>query len=158
MTPTFLKGLKHIKDNQSIQSSFFLYDWSSIIKKTFVSELNDFLPIMCSFGYFGTTHNIQNIDLISPKNAPKFYIEKVAIRERLDFQLKHVSGTEFVTDDNKVHKLLFAKLSKIKKTMNVLDFLIIGGQNVFEESRDINPIETKIEEYKIFLISIRAIR
>ena len=149
MTPTFLKGLNDIKDNQSIQSSFFLYDRSSVIKKTFVSELDDFLPIMCSFGYFGTKHNIQNIDLISTKNAQKFYIEKDAIKERLDFQLKHVSGTELVTDDNKVHELLFKKLSKTKKTMNVLDFLIIRGQQVFEEGGHINPIEIKIEDNRV---------
>ena len=149
MTPTFLKGLKDIKDNQSIKSSFFLYDRSRVIKKTFVSELNDFLPIMCSFGYFSTTHNIQNIDLISPKNAQEFYKDKDAIRDRLDFQLKHVSGTELVTDDNKVCELLFTKLSKSKKTMNVLDFIIMRGQQVFEEGRDINPIEIKIEDNRV---------
>ena len=30
--------------------------------------------------------------------------------------------------------------------MNILDFLIIRGQQVFEEGRDINPIEIKIED------------
>ena len=115
---------------------------------------------MCSFGYFRTTHNIQNIDLISPKNAQKFYIEKDAIRERLDFQLKHVSGTELVTDVNKLHELLFTKLSKSKKTLNVLDFVIIRGQQVFEEGRDINPIEIKIDENRVqfFLLSIKTTR
>ena len=33
MASTFFKGLKDIKDNDSIQSSFFLYDRSNIIKK-----------------------------------------------------------------------------------------------------------------------------
>ena len=93
MTPVFSKSLKVIKENDSIQRSFFLYDRSNIVKKTFVSELNDFLPLMCSFSYFGKTKNIQNINLISPKNAHKFYIEKYAIREKLDFQLKHLNGT-----------------------------------------------------------------
>ena len=32
MTPTFSKGLKDIKDNDSIQSSFFLYDRSNTMK------------------------------------------------------------------------------------------------------------------------------
>ena len=86
MTPIFFKGLKDIKDNDSMQSSFFLYDCSNIIKKTFVSEVNDFLAIMCSFGYFGNITNTHKINLISAKNARKFYI------------LKHVSGTELVLD------------------------------------------------------------
>ena len=48
---------------------------------------------MCSFAYFGKTTDIQNIDLISSKNAQNFYIEKNAIRDRLGFELKYVSGT-----------------------------------------------------------------
>ena len=82
---------------------------------------------MCSFSYFGTTHNIENVNLISPKNAQEFYIEKHAIRDKLDFQLKHVSGTELVTADNKVHELLFTRLKKSQKNMNNLDYVIIRG-------------------------------
>ena len=33
MTPNFFNGMKEVKNNQAIQSSFFLYDHSSIIKK-----------------------------------------------------------------------------------------------------------------------------
>ena len=85
MTPIFFKGLKDIKDNDSIQSSFFLYDCSIITKKTFVTEVNDFLAIMCSCGYFGNITNTHKINLISPKNAQKFYIEKYVNRDKLDF-------------------------------------------------------------------------
>ena len=104
---------------------------------------------MCSFGYFGKTTDIQNIDLISSKNAQKFYIEKNTIRDRLGFELKHVSGTDLEADDNKLYEILFTRLSKSKKSMNILDFLIIRGQQVFEEGRDINPIEIKIEDNRV---------
>ena len=149
MAPNFFKGMKEIKNNHAIQSSFVLYDCSNIIKKTLVNEINGFLPIMCSFGYFGKTADIQNIDLISSKNVQKFYIEKSTIRDRLGFELKHVIGTDLETGDNKLYKILFTRLSKIKKSMNILDFLIIRGQQVFEEGRDINPIETKIEDNRV---------
>ena len=33
--------------------------------------------------------------------------------------------------------------------MNILDFLIIRGQQVFDEGRDINPIEIKIEDNSV---------
>ena len=59
---------------------------------------------MCSFGYFGNIISTHKTNLISPKNAQRFYIEKYVIRDRLDFQLKHVSGTELVTNDNKVYE------------------------------------------------------
>ena len=141
--------MKEIKNDQAIQSSFFLYDRSNIIKKTLVNEINEFLLIMCSFGYFGKTTDIQNIDLISFKNAQKFYIEKNTIRDRLGFELKHVSGTDIETDDNKLYEILFTRPSKSKKSMNILDFLIIKGQQVFEEGRDINLIEIKIEDNRV---------
>ena len=32
----------------TLYRAHFLYDRSNIIKKTFVNEINDFLPIMCS--------------------------------------------------------------------------------------------------------------
>ena len=68
---------------------------------------------------------------------------------RLDFQLKHISRTELITDDNKVHELLFTRLNKKKKNMNVLDFVIIRGQQVFEEGREINLMEIEIEDNRI---------
>ena len=72
---------------------------------------------MCSFGYFGKTTHMQNIDLISSKNAQKFYIEKNAIRDRLGFELKHVSGTDLGTGNNKLYEILFTRLSKSKKSI-----------------------------------------
>ena len=101
---------------------------------------------MCSFGYFGKTTDIQNIDLISSKYTQKFYIEKNTVRDRLGFKLKRVSGTDLETDDNKLYEILFTRLSKSRKSMNILDFIIIRGQQVFEEGRDINPIEIKAED------------
>ena len=93
--------------------------------------------------------DIQNIDLISSKNAQKFYFEKNTIRDRLGFELKHVSGTDLETDNNKLYKILFTRLNKSKKCINILNFLIIRGQEVFEEGRDINPIEVKIEDNRV---------
>ena len=104
---------------------------------------------MCSFGYFGKTTDIQNIDLISSKNAQKFYIEKNTVRDRLGFELKDVSGTDLETDDNKLYEILFTRLSKSKKNMYIFDFLIIRGQQVIEVGRDINPIEIKIEDNRV---------
>ena len=147
MTPLYSRALDEVRNNHSIQISFFLYDRSDIIMKTFVTEINNFLPIICSFGYFGTTHNIEYINMITPKNAQKFYVEKNAIREKLDLQIKDVSGTELHKPDSTLHELLLTKLDK--KKMRIEDFPIMRGQQVFEESREINPIEIKVEDNRI---------
>ena len=104
---------------------------------------------MCSFGYFGKTTDKQNIDLIPSKNAQKFYVEKNTIRDRLDFEPKHVSGTDLQSDDNKLYEILFTRLSKSNKSMNILDFLVIRGPQVFEEGRNINLIEIKTEDNRV---------
>ena len=100
---------------------------------------------MCSFGHFGKITNIHKINLVSPKNAQKFYIEKYANRDKLDFQLRHVSETPLVTD---VYEFLFSRV-KTPNKMGVLDYVIIRGKQVFEDRRKINPIEIKIEDNRI---------
>ena len=102
---------------------------------------------MCAFGYFATTQNIKSINLVSSKNAQKYYIEKNAIREKLESQLKHVSGTELHTPGNKVYDLLLMRIRSNK--MKVEDFLIVRGQQLFEEGKEINPIEIKIEDNRV---------
>ena len=39
--------------------------------------------------------------------------------------------------------------------MKILDFVMIRGQQVFEESKDINPIEIRVEDNKIQNIFIK---
>ena len=103
---------------------------------------------MCLFCHFGKITNIHKINLISPKNAQKFYIEKYANRDKLDFQLRHVSGTPLVTDGNRIYEFLLSRV-KTPNKMSVLDYVIIRGQQVFEDGREINPIEIKIEDNRI---------
>ena len=79
---------------------------------------------MCSFVHFGKITNIHKINVISPENAQKFYIEKYGNRGKLDFQLKHVSGTPLVTDDNKIHEFLLSRV-KTPNKMSVLHYVII---------------------------------
>ena len=53
----------------TLYRAHFFYTIVLTNKKTFVSEINDFLPIICSFGHFRKITNIHKINLISPKNA-----------------------------------------------------------------------------------------
>ena len=82
---------------------------------------------MCSFGHFGKTTNIHKINVISPKNAQKFYIEKYVNRDKFDFLLKHISGTPLVTDDNRIYEFLLSRV-KTPNKKSVLDYVIIRGQ------------------------------
>ena len=103
---------------------------------------------MCFLNHFGKITNIHKINVISPKNAQKLYIEKYGNRDTLDFQLKHVNGTPVVTVDNKIYEFLLSRV-KTPNKMSVLDYVIIRGQQVFEDGRGINPIEIKTEDNRI---------
>ena len=92
-------------------------------------------------------HDVIPLDYNSWKDLPqKFYIEKNVTREKLDLQIKHVSCTELEIVDKKVHSTLFSKRKKSSKKMIVLDFITIRGQEIFEERKEINPVEIKIED------------
>ena len=67
------------------------------------------------FGYFGKITNTHKINLISAKNAQKIYIEKYANRDKIEFQLKHVSETELVTHDNKIYEFFLTRFKSPKK-------------------------------------------
>ena len=54
MTPIFFKGLKDIKDNDSIQSSFFYMIVLTKQKKLLSLKSTIFLAIMCSFSFLET--------------------------------------------------------------------------------------------------------
>ena len=97
------------------------------------------------FGHFRKITNMHKINVISRKNAQKLYIEKCANRDKLDFQLKHVSGTPLVMDGNKIYEFLLSRI-KTPNKMSVLDYVIIRVQQVFEDGKEINPIEIKIED------------
>ena len=54
------------------------------------------------------------------------------------------------TADKKVHQILISWLGrKRKKQMTVLDFVIIRGQQGFDEEKAINPIDIRVENNRI---------
>ena len=71
----------------------------------------------------------------------------------IDFQIAHISRASLITDDNKVYELRFTRLNKKEQNMRVLDFIVIRGQQVFEDGREINPTEIKIDSNQIQNIS-----
>lgn len=57
------------------QESYFLYDRNNSIKRTFIDEINKFLPIYCSGIFYGKTKK-EKIDLIKKKKRKPFFMRK----------------------------------------------------------------------------------
>ena len=88
--------------------------------------------------------------LISPENVQSFFLERNTKKEQLDLQITKISGEKADTVDRKVHQILISRLGrKRKKHMSVLDFVIIRGQQGFDEEKTVNPIDIKFENNRI---------
>ena len=71
---------KAIPTKNFINESFFLYDKSNTIKKTFITALNKQLSIYGSFSYFSGNTSIKNLKLLDVSNSLKFLVEKKALK------------------------------------------------------------------------------
>ena len=83
-----------------INESYFLYNKSNLIKKTFITTINKQLSLYSSFSYFLGKTSILNLKLLSFDNFLKFLIEKNSLKSNLKLQLAHVNGSEVNTSDN----------------------------------------------------------
>ena len=75
---TYFKAVEQIN---LFQKSNFLYDRSNIMKRTFINEINKFLPIYCLGSFYGETEK-EKIDLITGTKAKSFFMEKSAAKKK----------------------------------------------------------------------------
>ena len=59
------------------QESYFLYNRSNVIKRTFINEIDKLLPIYCAESFLGETEK-EKIDLITRKILRLLFIEKMS--------------------------------------------------------------------------------
>ena len=84
-----------------INESFFLYDRSNAIKKTFVTTIDKELSIYGSFSYFSGKIYIKNIKLIDVTNPLKFLVEKKSLKDNLKLKIAYVNNSDVNTEDKK---------------------------------------------------------
>ena len=131
-----------------INESYFLYDKSNLIKKTFVTAINKQLSLYGSFSYFSGRTTATNLNLISSNDFLKFLIEKKSLKDNLKLQLAHVDGSEVKTSDKKIHDFSITKLGKRKKNImpEPIETIIIRAQQDFDVVGGLNPIQIKISD------------
>ena len=91
-----------------------------------------------------------NRALYQHQHRKTFTIKRKKEKSELNLQISKVSGKKIVTIDLKIYGLQLAWLSKRKRSlMVVIDFILIKGQQSFEDEAKINPIEMTIENDEI---------
>ena len=84
---------------------------------------------MCSFSYFGKMREVKK-KFNFFKKFSKLFHRKVYYKRKTRSSTQTCQWYELETFDNKIHELSFTRVNKEKK-MNILDFVIIRGQQVF---------------------------
>ena len=137
-----------------INESYFLYDKSFLIKKTFVTAINKTLSIYGSFSHFSGKITEKEIKLLDASNFLKFFIEKKVLKKDLKFQLTYISGKNPKIKDNKIHNFSITRLGK-KRKLNMsqpIESIIIRAQQNFDVAGGLNPIQIEIEDEGIIKI------
>ena len=143
---------KAIPTKNFINESYFLYDKSNPIKKTFVSAINKQLSLYGSFSYFSGNAAAKNLDLITTSNFLKFFIEKnKVLKDNLKLQLAYVNGSKVETIDKKIHNFSITKLGKRRKMMSQepIDTIIIRAQQDFDIDGGLNLVKIQIRDETI---------
>ena len=136
-----------------INESYFLYDKSNLIKKTFVTAINKQLSLCGSFSYFSGKTSVAKLKLISSSEFLKFLIDKKSLKDNLKLQLAHVDGSEVKTSDKKIYVFSITKLGKRRKNiMSEPIETIIRGQQDFDVVGGLNPVHIEISDDRILNI------
>ena len=126
-----IKKYKELPTKKFINESYFLYDKSNLIKKTFISAIQKQLSLYGSFSYFSGDTTTEILNLIEPSNFIKFFIEKKkVIKDNVQLHLALVNGSNVDTKDKTIHNFSITKLGKRRKMMSQepIDTIIIRAQ------------------------------
>ena len=77
----------HCNPNKNfINESYFLYNKSNLIKKTFITAINKQVSLYGSFSYFSEKTSISNLKLLTSNDFLTFFVEKKSLKSNLRLQ------------------------------------------------------------------------
>ena len=134
-----------------INESYFLYDKSYLIKKTFFTAINKTLSIYGSFSNFSGKIAEKEIKLLDVSNFLKFYIERRSLKKSFNFQLAHINRKNPKIKDKKIHNFSITRLGKKRKLdmSQPIETVSIRAQQTFDLIGGLNPVQIEIEDDRI---------
>ena len=134
-----------------INESYFLYDKSYLIKKTFFTAINKTLSIYGSFSNFSGKIAEKEIKLLDVSNFLKFYIERRSLKKSFNFQLAHINRKNPKIKDKKIHNFSIIRLGKKRKLdmSQPIETVSIRAQQTFDLIGGLNPVQIEIEDDRI---------
>ena len=157
----------------SNEHSYFLCDNNSLIRETFVSELNKRVYLIGSISFYEEVNETVKSFLIRKDTKLKFGIKKNQVIENFNFNLSHTnaSGKTLLKKDE-IQNLMIIGTEKLtrngqkRKMVEVIDTIIVKALQSYNKYSTLNPLEINlnsnylskiIHDYKGFTFEVRLI-
>ena len=165
--------MEGIIDSTAHEHSYFLYDSDSLIRETFISELNKKVYLLDSITFYDKINNQGKAFLIRNQSKLKFDIKKNVAINSFNFNLSHTNLSGSIKFKKKeIQNLMIIGTEKLAKTgqkrkmVEILDTIIVKALQNYNKYSTLNPLEINlnsnylnkiISDYKGFTFEVRVI-
>ena len=166
-----VKDIKEIK--LSREHSYFLYDNKSLIRETFVTELNKKIYLIGSISFYDKENSDGKSFLVRSDTKIKFDFKENQVVENLIFNLSHTNeSAKILLKDDNIHNLLLISTEKLtrvgqkKKMVEIVDKILVKALQNYDKYTTLNPLEVNlnsnylskiIHDYKGYIFEVRLI-
>ena len=116
----------------SYEHSYFLYDNNSLIRETFVSELNKGVYLIGSISFYEEANETRKSFLIRNETKLKFDVKKNQVIENFNFNLSHTNASgKILLKKDEIQNLMIIGTEKLtrngqkRKMVEVIDTIIV---------------------------------
>ena len=157
----------------SYEHSYFLYDNSSLIRETFVSELNKRVYLISSISFYKEVNETGKSFYIRNETKLKFDVKKNQVIENFNFNLSHTNASgKILLKKDEIQNLMIIGTEKLtrngqkRKMVEVIDTIIVKALQSYDKYSTLNPLEINlnynylskiIHDYKGFTFEVRLI-
>ena len=157
----------------SYEHSYFLYDNNSLIRETFVSELNKRVYLIGSISFYKEVNETGKSFLIRNETKLKFDVRKNCVINNFNFNLAHTNLSGKINlKKEEIQNLMIIETEKLtksgqkRKMLEILDTVIVKALQSYDKYSTLNPLEINlnsnylseiIHDYKGFTFEVRLI-
>ena len=157
----------------SYEHSYFLYDNNSLIRETFVLELNKRVYLIGSISFYEEVNETGKSSLIRNDTKLKFDVKKNQVIENFNFNLSHTNASgKILLKKDEIQNLMIIGTEKLtrngqkRKMVEVIDTIIVKALQSYDKYSTLNPLEINlnsnylskiIHDYKGFTFEVRLI-
>ena len=153
--------------------SYFLYDNDSLIRETFISELNKKVYLIGSITFYDEINKKGKAFLMRNKSKLKFDVKKNTVIDNFNFSLSHTNAIgQIKLKQQEIQNFMIAATEKLTRTgqkrkmVEVIDTIIIKALQNYDKYSTLNPLEINLNsnylskmiyDHKGFTFEVRLI-